>query len=152
MSHNRADLVVVKPRLRVLVHELPDDLRKTHLALDQARATSHAARRCIDQARRENKQGAPTKEYAIGDEHEYLALRAEKSKWSDYNHELLKQMFTTDELANEYSFFGFATGSVNAGWRTRLDELRSDIDLSVGRLESIRERLELLPVARLRLS
>lgn len=76
---------------------------------------------------------------------EYLALKAERAKWSDYNHELLKQMFTTDEAAKEYSFFGFGTGAINASWQTRLDELREGIDESVHRLESIQERLEIIP-------
>jgi hypothetical protein len=45
----------------------------------------------------------------------------EQLKWSAYNQELLKQMFSTDEAAKEYSFYGFATGTMNANWQTRLD-------------------------------
>jgi hypothetical protein len=92
-------------------------------------------------------KGRQLRNKEISSADEYAALKAERGKWSDYNHELLKRLFTTDEAAKEYSFFGFGTGTMNATWQTRLDELRTDIDLSVHRLESIQERLELIPVS-----
>jgi predicted nucleotide-binding protein len=92
-------------------------------------------------------KGRDLKKTDVTNAGEYEALKSEKVKWSEYNHELLMRMFTTDGAARDYSFFGFGTGVMNASWQTRVEELRRDIDLSIQRLESIQERLELMPLS-----
>jgi predicted nucleotide-binding protein len=75
--------------------------------------------------------------------------RKEYQKWSAFNEELLKRIFTTDEMADEYSRRAPA-GVVSMG-APSLDEkvrdLMEDIDDKIHRLESIVERLELIPVS-----
>ena len=81
-----------------------------------------------------------------GDEVESFA--AECSKWTAYNFELLKRLFTTPALAQEYSW------SSSAGLVVRryepspgevLDENRERVKDYIKSLESIVDRLELIP-------
>lgn len=67
-------------------------------------------------------------------------------KWSAYNTELLKQLFSNESIAGEYSWFGiaFAGGS---SFQEKVEELHSDIKDKIHRLESISERLELIPLS-----
>lgn len=75
-------------------------------------------------------------------------LEGEKRKWNSFNHELLKRLFTTDALADEYSrFYGGVISMGRPSPSERLESLRSDIGEQVHRLESIVERLELFPVS-----
>jgi predicted nucleotide-binding protein len=68
-------------------------------------------------------------------------------KWNDYNAELLRQLFTNDEPREDYTRF---TGMVVAGGRPDFEEelrdLQNDIKLKIHRLESLVERLELIPL------
>lgn len=81
----------------------------------------------------------------------YAALEeAEKKyqKWNDFNVALLKSLFTTDELANEYNA---STGMVMMVMREKslsekVDDYNKRIDKKVHRLDSISERLTLFPV------
>lgn len=75
------------------------------------------------------------------------SARDEYRKWSDYNNELLKRIFTTPKLADEYSWWGVATASYDASPAEKLEDLRNDVRTKIRRLESVRERLELIPVA-----
>jgi predicted nucleotide-binding protein with TIR-like domain len=68
--------------------------------------------------------------------------------WSEYNEELLRRMFTSPKVAEEYSA---SIGIFAVGGPPRLDqeikELHDDIDMKIRRLASIRDRLELIPIA-----
>ena len=68
--------------------------------------------------------------------------------WSEYNEEMLRQMFTSSKIAEEYSS---SIGFFGAGGPRRLDaeihELHEDIDTKIRRLTSIRDRLELFQLA-----
>jgi len=68
------------------------------------------------------------------------------SKWSSYNAELLRRLFTNESLAEEYSAFGmgFVT-DVNESLGKRVSAHRDDIQKQIHRLDSIRGRLELYP-------
>lgn len=66
--------------------------------------------------------------------------------WTEYNEELLRQMFTGPKVADEYRGFSFGF----AGDRGLAEEIRclhESINDSIRRLASIRERLELFPLA-----
>lgn len=68
--------------------------------------------------------------------------------WSEYNEEMLRQMFTSPKIAEEYR--GFAGG---VGYReerslsAKIKDLHGSIDSKIRTLESVNERLELIPLA-----
>lgn len=79
----------------------------------------------------------------------FETAQKEYSKWDDFNIELLKRLFTTDELAGEYSsslgrmvFSYFEEPSLEE----KMDDLHKDIDNKIHRIDSIIERLELVPL------
>ena len=74
------------------------------------------------------------------------ATKNDYYKWSDYNYELLKRLFSTNALAEEYNFWiGIASGTTPT-LGEEVTDLKKDIQSHIHRLESIKERLELLPV------
>jgi predicted nucleotide-binding protein len=78
---------------------------------------------------------------------ELEAARSDLYTWDDYNAELLRRRFTTNELAEEYSFFGVAFVGGRPSFQEGVSELRSDIANKLRRLESVRERLPLFEEA-----
>lgn len=86
-------------------------------------------------------------EAKINDPQELAAAEKAYGKWNDFNLELLKRLFTNDELCMEYNRY---TGSMTIMMREKhLGERVSDFYKKVEgknhRLESIIERLELIP-------
>jgi len=74
--------------------------------------------------------------------------KGEYRKWSDYNNEMLKRMFNNEDPAAEYS----RSAGVSIGYYERdlprdIENLHNDIREKIHRLESISERLELIPPA-----
>lgn len=71
-------------------------------------------------------------------------------KWDDFNAELLKRQFTTDAMSDEYSAFvgGFAFSTYSLSLGEEIKDLQDDIEAKIHRIESIIERLELIPVAK----
>ncbi len=67
--------------------------------------------------------------------------KTECSKWSQYNIELLKCLFDTDSIANGYARLDVLL-LVNT---KRLPDLRKRIEKDIAQLESILERLDLIP-------
>ena len=70
-------------------------------------------------------------------------VRAQYYTWDEYNGTLLKRLFTSPELAQEYSYWGIA---VVGGPRSLADdvrEFRKDLTDKLRRLESVIERLPL---------
>lgn len=67
--------------------------------------------------------------------------KAECNKWSAYNTELLKRLFSDNSIADGYAQLDVLL-AVNAATP---NDLRKRIDKDVGQLESILERLELIP-------
>jgi len=65
------------------------------------------------------------------------------SKWSSFNYELLKRLFTTDEPAEEYARFYGAVMRMNPSPQEQLESFQEDVSDGIRRLESILERLEL---------
>lgn len=73
--------------------------------------------------------------------------RNEYYKWSGYNTELLKQLFSNESIAQEYDWFGIAVIGGRKHLLEEVEKLQDDINEKIRRLDSIAERLELIPVA-----
>ena len=76
------------------------------------------------------------------------AAKDEYRKWSDFNAELLRRLFTTPKFAEEYTWWGVASVRMYPpSPQEKLEELQKDVADKLRRLESIKERLELIPLA-----
>ena len=74
--------------------------------------------------------------------------RAEKQKWSDFNSELLRRIADTDDLVRDYQpSVGIAFLGGRSSFSASVKDYRSDVRRYVTRLESIHDRLELIPEA-----
>lgn len=74
------------------------------------------------------------------------ANEAEYRRWTSYNEEMLKRLFTTSAYADEYSLWiGIAGGPSTPS--ERLKDVRDDITEKIHRLRSVRDRLDLIPLA-----
>jgi predicted nucleotide-binding protein len=73
--------------------------------------------------------------------------RNEYYKWNSFNAELLKTIFTTEKYSKEYSYsYGVFLGRGETSIDEKINDLHKDIDGKNHRLDSIIERLELIPV------
>lgn len=85
----------------------------------------------------------------ITDVEQLAAAEKEFQRWDDYNAELLKRLFTTNKFEEEYSWwsgvvtFGRHKLSPNEKLKTHKDNIRE----KVHRLESVLDRVELIPLA-----
>jgi predicted nucleotide-binding protein len=77
------------------------------------------------------------------------AVRNDYYKWSTYNEELLKRIFSDENLSDEYSHHlrVFTFDGTTPTLREDTQELHQDIDRDIHSLESIRERLDIIPEA-----
>lgn len=73
-------------------------------------------------------------------------VRNDYYKWSSYNNELLNQLFSNDSMAQEYSFWAFASGRADT-LREEIEDLHKDIKEKIHRLDSISERIDLIPLS-----
>ena len=70
------------------------------------------------------------------------------SKWNAFNSELLRRIFTTEEAAKEYDFWGVMVASMyESSLGEKIADVYKDIDKKIHRLDSIIERLELIPLS-----
>jgi predicted nucleotide-binding protein len=75
-------------------------------------------------------------------------VEKEHRTWTAYNAELLSRLFTTNKYQEEYNWWG--VGSVRMrppSPQERLNDVKKDVAEKIQRLESVRERLELIPLA-----
>lgn len=78
----------------------------------------------------------------------FESLSKEYSKWDSFNSELLKRVFTTDEMAKEYDSWGAMAISIHEpSLGEKIADLYSDVDNKIHRIDSIIERLELIPLS-----
>ncbi len=75
------------------------------------------------------------------------AADSERGKWDRYNTELLERSFDNSAPADEYSFFGVSVGNLNSNFPRRIDEFKRAITDKIERLESLSDRLDLIPEA-----
>ena len=70
--------------------------------------------------------------------------RIEFTKWDKYNRDLLRKLFDSPEIAEEYNeVFGFAIPNREPTLNEHLKIFRNDVQEKINRLESIKERLPL---------
>jgi hypothetical protein len=81
----------------------------------------------------------------INSESEFENAESQKSRWHSYNVELLRRLFDSPLIANEYSFVGMSVGMYNPPLGHRIKDLRENVNGRINRLTSILERLELIP-------
>lgn len=82
----------------------------------------------------------------IGGRLELDAAQNKYYRWLDYNHELLKRLFTTEEFADQHSR---SVGFMSLGptsLQEDISEFRRDIERYINRLQSTSDRLDLIPV------
>ena len=73
----------------------------------------------------------------------YEEVKYKHKLWHEYNIELLRRIFDSDELSKEYSFWGVAVFAESLG--EKIKDLSEDINTHITRLESIKQRLPLYP-------
>ena len=75
------------------------------------------------------------------------AAESEYRRWNSYNGELLKRLFTTDKFAEEYSWWGaVAISMYGKSPAEKLEDHKKEVSEKLHRLESVRDRLELIPL------
>lgn len=93
------------------------------------------------------KIGIALRAISIQSEADLKNIRNDYFKWNSYNVELLRQIFTNNDLAEEYSRGpGIFILGVETNFDEKIRDFHSDIDVRLHRLESISERLELIPL------
>ena len=71
--------------------------------------------------------------------------RADADRWEKYTSELLKRLFSNDSIQKEFDAFSGSFGYVDADLHFYIGRFREDMRHKENRLESIVERLELIP-------
>lgn len=93
-------------------------------------------------------KGRDLKTRSIESAEDFETLNGDYKKWDSFNVELLSRMFTTDEFSEEYSHWGVMMARFHEpSIREKLQELNENVDKKCLRLDSIVERLELIPVS-----
>lgn len=93
-------------------------------------------------------KGAELKSSLQSSQHAYEEVESQFRIWDDYNVELLKRIFSSDEIADEYSaWVGVGVISLGGGpsRAEKIRDLYDDIEKKLQRLSSIKQRLELIP-------
>ncbi len=75
-------------------------------------------------------------------------VRQEYYRWDDYNTKLLEMLFSSKDMADEYNgsdMSFFTIGDPN--FSNTIDDLHKDVKKHINRIESIMDRLELIPVS-----
>jgi len=88
-------------------------------------------------------KGKKLLELPIQSDDDLEKARAEYSKWNSFNAELLRRLFDSSEVSEEYSTFYGGVYSMNPSFGERVGYYRDDVQDKITRLESIKERLPL---------
>lgn len=93
-------------------------------------------------------KGMELKSRQVNTRESFEELNNNYSKWDSFNSELLRRIFTTDEAAKEYDYWGVISVSMyEESLGEKIAGTYKDIDKKIHRLDSIIERLELIPLA-----
>lgn len=93
-------------------------------------------------------KGLELKQRRVETRETFEVLSNDYSKWDSFNSELLKRLFTTDEMPKEYNFWGSMAMSIReSSLGEKIADVYKDIDKKIHRLDSIIERLELIPLS-----
>jgi len=83
---------------------------------------------------------------SFNNESDLEAAKAQGKKWNDYNEELLKRLFDSEVVFENYNRSSlFDTHKMKASWGQKISSFYEDISNKIETLESIIERLELIP-------
>ena len=102
----------------------------------------NAAKQKIDE---QIQKGRELNNLTINSQKELEASRAERSKWSSYNTELLKRIFDNTSIADEYDRFYGGAILMDPSLADLVKDFHHDMSDSISRLESIQNRLDLIP-------
>lgn len=92
-------------------------------------------------------KGLELKQRKVDTREAYDLLLKDYQKWDAFNKELLKQLFSTDELAKEYSYFGVAAIVMREpSLGEKIADAFKRVDNKIHRIDSIIERIELIPI------
>lgn len=93
-------------------------------------------------------KGLELKHRRVVTQEAFKSLSNDFSKWDSFNSELLKRTFTTDELVEEYDFWGMMAVSMSEpSLGEKIADVYKNVDKKIHRLDSIIERLELIPLS-----
>ena len=98
-----------------------------------------------DRIEKQIEKGIAIRDLPIPSEEDLQRARAERSKWSEYNTELLTRLFDNKSIADEYNRSYIAVVSPNSSFSWEVSDFREDVQDNITRLEAILERLELIP-------
>jgi len=98
-----------------------------------------------DRIEKQIEKGIAIRDLPIPSEEDLQRARAERSKWSEYNTELLTRLFDNKSIADEYNRFYGAVVPMNPSFSWEVSDFREGVQDSITRLEAILERLELIP-------
>ncbi|MDD5114591.1 MAG: nucleotide-binding protein [Methylobacter sp.] len=94
------------------------------------------------------RKGKEIKSFQINSVQDLEDVKKAFSKWNDFNKELLKRLFSTEELSNEYGSWA-SVGFISLyerSLREKVTEFHEDVDKKIHRLDSIIDRIELIPL------
>ena len=92
-------------------------------------------------------KGLELKQRKVDTREAYELLLRDYQKWDAFNKELLKQLFSTDELAKEYSYLGVpAMVMREPSLGEKIADSFKRVDNKIHRIDSIIERIELIPI------
>ena len=89
-------------------------------------------------------RGSIIRDLKIRNSDELDQARSERNKWSNYNYELLKRIFDRSDFAEEYAHW-ISVFVAPQSLADQIQDFQESVTEKIGRLESIQERLELVP-------
>ena len=85
-------------------------------------------------------------ELSIYDEKDLEAAKAQRKKWNDYNEELLRRLFNSEVILEDYNRFSMPDlSTIKASWAEKISSFYEGISNKIEALESIIRRLEFIP-------
>ena len=90
-------------------------------------------------------RGQQIRAIAIRSQEELEQARAERSKWSKHNTELLTRLFDNTAMADEYDRYYGGVVFMDSTLSEKIRDFGTDMQDSITRLEAIRDRLDLIP-------
>ena len=85
-------------------------------------------------------------ELSIYDEKDLEAAKAQRKKWNDYNEELLRRLFNSEVILEDYNRFSMPDlSTMKASWAEKISSFYEGISNKIEALESIIRRLEFIP-------
>jgi predicted nucleotide-binding protein len=93
-------------------------------------------------------KGRELRQRSVGSAEALQALENDRGKWDAFNTEMLRQMFTNEDLASEYRHAGRLPVMIfrEKGLGEKIADAFKDIEGKMHSLDSIAERLELIPL------